>query len=118
MNMTQPQPNSKREYWRTHFEQWRASGFSAAAYCRQSDLRVTTFYYWKSVFEKSTTKNAPGSPSAGDSIPGQQPSAFIPVSPFSLPEALTLTVGDATLNLPRNMTEAELSTWVRALRSA
>lgn len=118
MTATQPQPNRKREYWHSHFEQWRTSGLSAAAYCRQSELRITTFYYWKSVFEKPAEKKAPSSTSAVPSRPSQQQSAFIPLSAIAAPEALTLTIGDAVLTLPRNMTEAELTAWVRALRSA
>lgn len=118
MTPTQPQPNSKREYWHTRFEQWRTSGLSAAAYCRQADLRVTTFYYWKSVFEKQAEKKTPSSTSALPSRAPQQRSAFIPLSTIAAPEALTLTIGDAVLTLPRNMSEAELTAWVRALRSA
>lgn len=115
--MQQPQPNQKREYWHAHYEQWQASGLSCSAYCRQSDIRVTAFYYWKSVFERSVEQD-PGFMSTERSMPTQQPSAFIPLSSITVPEALTLTIGDVALTLPRNMTELELTTWVRALRSA
>lgn len=112
MTVAQPEANRKRAYWHEQYQHWQASGLSAAAYCRQSELSTPSFYYWKKVFERSTAASS-------SSPPGQPGSTFIPVSAVSPAlGALTLTVGDAALSLPRDLTEAELTTWVRALRAA
>lgn len=111
MTVAQPQANSKRDDWYEQYRRWQASGLSVAAYCRQNELRTPSLYYWKKVFERPAT--------AISSSPAQPGSAFIPVSALSpAPGALTLTVGDAALSLPRDLTEAELTAWVRALRAA
>ena len=47
-----------RAFWPIHIDQWRASGQSQAAYCRQHDLCPQKFSYWK---RKSSVKPA-GSP--------------------------------------------------------
>lgn len=113
MTIAQSEAGRKRDYWYEQYQQWQASGLSAAAYCRQSELSTPSFYYWKKVFERRRTA------AASSSSPGQPSSAFIPVSAVSPAlGALTLTIGDAALSLPRDLTETELTTWVRALRAA
>lgn len=46
--------SSKREFWESHIENWARSGFSQAEYCRQNNLRIKSFGYWK---RKLTKKN-------------------------------------------------------------
>lgn len=105
--------NSKRDLWYSRYQRWQSSGLSAAAYARQNDLNLSTFYYWKKVFDRAS----------GAAIAPQRvvSSAFIPVSPFSSVSGsglLTLTIDDVTLNAPRDATEAELTTWLRAMRAS
>jgi len=40
----------KRAYWKQHLENWRSSGLTQLAYCRQHDLKVHQFTYWKKRF--------------------------------------------------------------------
>lgn len=109
MTLSQPPSSNKRDAWLTHYRHWRSSGLSAAAYCRQYELKVSAFYYWKKLFERSTTTR---------DDTGSTRSAFIPVAPVVPTAPLTLTVGDVILALPRDATEAELTAWVRALRAS
>ena len=37
----------KRRFWETHVRAWAKSGLTQAAYCRQYDLKVHRFIYWK-----------------------------------------------------------------------
>jgi transposase-like protein len=47
-----------RSQWLSHIEQWRLSGLSREAYCRQHDLKSHTLTYWINKYkvpeEKST----------------------------------------------------------------
>lgn len=36
-----------RTYWKQHIENWRSSGLTQVAYCRQHELRAHQFTYWK-----------------------------------------------------------------------
>jgi hypothetical protein len=38
---------SKAAFWRRHLAAWRASGQSQGAYCRQEDLSLPCFGYWR-----------------------------------------------------------------------
>lgn len=49
------QPNSadeREQFWRSHLEAWTSSGLSQAEYCRQNDLNIARFGYWKRRFSK------------------------------------------------------------------
>jgi hypothetical protein len=37
----------KEQYWTSHIANWRASGLSQAAYCKQNYLSKSTFGHWK-----------------------------------------------------------------------
>lgn len=39
----------KERYWRSVAQEWKASELPVAAFCRQSGIKVTTFYSWLSV---------------------------------------------------------------------
>ena len=39
--------NQKRKYWEAHLKSWESSGISQSAYCRQHQLRLNCFIYWK-----------------------------------------------------------------------
>lgn len=45
----------KRRFWETHVRAWAKSGLTQAAYCRQYDLKVHRFVYWK----KRVRRHAP-----------------------------------------------------------
>ena len=37
---------TKREHWRTILDQWRQSGLSKAAFCREHGIAAWQFHYW------------------------------------------------------------------------
>lgn len=37
----------KKTFWQSHIAGWQHSGMSQAAYCRQHDLKLTSFGYWR-----------------------------------------------------------------------
>ena len=38
---------AKRTFWEEHLSQWEASGLSQSEYCRQNDLKLHCFLYWR-----------------------------------------------------------------------
>lgn len=38
---------AKRRFWENHIGKWKLSGLSQAEYCRQNDVKVKSFRYWK-----------------------------------------------------------------------
>jgi hypothetical protein len=47
--------DKKRSFWRQHIEDWRSSGLTQIAYCRQHELRSHQFTYWKKRFVQTGT---------------------------------------------------------------
>jgi hypothetical protein len=41
-------PGSKKEYWNHHIGNWRNSGLTQIQYCKEQQLKLSTFRYWKS----------------------------------------------------------------------
>ncbi|MCF8051500.1 MAG: hypothetical protein K9L59_09710 [Desulfobacterales bacterium] len=37
----------KRRYWKEHIDSWKASGLKQSQYCRQHDLKLYQFVYWR-----------------------------------------------------------------------
>lgn len=37
----------KRRYWKDHIDSWKASGQKQTQYCRQHDLKLHQFVYWR-----------------------------------------------------------------------
>jgi hypothetical protein len=46
-NYHQHNSRQKRQFWKSHVEQWQQSGFSQRAYCRKNGLNTNHFYYWR-----------------------------------------------------------------------
>lgn len=49
--------NRKAE-WELKLEQWRASGLSGAAWCRENDIKYPVFLYWQRRTKVPTQKEA------------------------------------------------------------
>ena len=49
----QNQRTKKQKYWQRHIEQWSQSGLSQAAYCREYNLKIKSFAYFKSRLKKN-----------------------------------------------------------------
>ncbi|WP_321528840.1 IS66 family insertion sequence element accessory protein TnpA [Sedimenticola selenatireducens] len=37
----------KAVFWKAHFSDWKQSGLTQQAYCKQHDLKFSTFGYWR-----------------------------------------------------------------------
>ena len=44
--------DGREQSWRRHREQWKQSGVSQAAYCKQHQLIYHQFIYWNAKFNK------------------------------------------------------------------
>ena len=44
----------KSEYWQQHIKGFKESGQTRTAYCRQNNLRLTTFDYWRRKLREPT----------------------------------------------------------------
>ncbi len=44
---------AKRRFWQQHVERWERSGQSQAAYCRQHDLKLHCFIYWRGKYRRA-----------------------------------------------------------------
>jgi hypothetical protein len=55
MNKEEQQKN--REEWRRRMGEWEDSGLRQAEYCKQNDLKISSFLYWRKKFsEKKSTR--------------------------------------------------------------
>jgi hypothetical protein len=63
----------KAAFWKRHLAAWRDSGLSQAAYCRQQDVSLSSFGYWRGKF------GAAPSPSPSPSPPALLPIVVSPV---------------------------------------
>ena len=55
MNHSQPGPDtlkSKRRFWKDHIENWQESGLTQVEYCKDQQLKISTFLYWKAKLAK------------------------------------------------------------------
>lgn len=46
----------KRRYWEDHVNQWQSSGESQSNYCRQHQLHLHQFTYWKQALDGKSSK--------------------------------------------------------------
>jgi len=89
------QLTEKQRRWQHHIEQWAQSGQSQAEYCRQHNLKIRRFNYFKSRLKK---KN----------IPVQF--VEIPVEPVQAPLFLKLNIGsDFQVEIPDGFSQATLA---------
>jgi transposase-like protein len=77
---------SRIDWWRGQFERQQKAGLSVTELCRQLDVSVTTFYYWrKRVHENSPT--SPGQVAAG--YPARRLTTAVSFVPVSIVEPTT-----------------------------
>ncbi|WP_209332962.1 IS66 family insertion sequence element accessory protein TnpA [Lunatimonas salinarum] len=50
---------SPRDYYRSLYEDWKASGISVGVFCRQASVKYATFRYWSKKFARED-QNLPG----------------------------------------------------------
>jgi len=44
--MTKAECEGRRKHWQEQLEQWRGSGLSRVAFCRENELSIWQFRYW------------------------------------------------------------------------
>ena len=51
---------AKVDFWKGHLAEWRSSGLTQAAYCRQHSLSIPSLRYWRRTLEtrSATTSSA------------------------------------------------------------
>ena len=72
----------KHEQWQRHIKDWKASGLSQTAWCKQQNLKPEQLSYWYRKFE----------PKPPEPASQQAPSAFIPVTVEAKPAVSPLTL--------------------------
>ena len=75
----------KHEQWQQRIQEWKASGLSQAAWCKQQNLKPTQLSYWHRKFEPKTAEPAKK----------QHPNAFNPIAVAEKP-----VISPLTLSLP------------------
>jgi len=96
----QNQLTKKQRYWRHHIEQWSQSGLSQAAYCRERNLKIKSFTYFKSRLEKN--------------LPVQF--VQVPVDPVRVPSFLKLNVSSSfQIEIPDGFSQNTLTQVLQVL---
>jgi hypothetical protein len=100
----QNQRTKKQKYWQRHIEQWSQSGLSQAAYCREYNLKIKSFTYFKSRLKKN--------------LPVQF--VQVPVEPVQLLSSfLKLNIGSSfQIDIPDGFSQNTLTQVLQVLRGA
>lgn len=89
--------------WKKHILEWRASGKSCKAWCKENKIPATTLYGWKNRFNKvnkaASTK-----------------SEFIELKEPSVSEGIILEVGAVKIHLKAGFDQAALKQCLSCLR--
>jgi hypothetical protein len=75
MARVQARRSAREQHWRGVFSDWKASGLSISAFCRNRDVSEASFYYWRRELGGRGRRVAQGN-AALDSVTGP---AFVPV---------------------------------------
>ena len=75
--MTPNNPAELNPFWQSHIEAWQNSGLSQAAYCKETDLIIHRFGYWKRKF-----LNTP--------LATPEPVGFVALNPIVMTSTLAL----------------------------
>ena len=57
MNQSQPGPvslKSRQRFWKDHLENWQKSDLTQVQYCKDQQLKFSTFQYWKAKLAKQS----------------------------------------------------------------
>ena len=95
---------AKVDFWKGHLAEWRSSGLTQAAYCRQHSLNIPSLGYWRRSLE---TRSATTSSSVLPIVIGEVSSEVVEVY---LPNGLHARV-------PTGMAPSRWVPLIRALRT-
>lgn len=87
-------PKTKTEFWQKHFSAWEQSGLTQAAYCKEHDLKVANFSYWRTREYRKQRKLVPiALPDSGERITIDLPGGIrLDVSEAALANALPIAI--------------------------
>lgn len=94
----------REQHWRTLLGEWRQSGLTVSAFCKQRDLQQANFYYWQRKLGFTASKDT------------SAPPAFVPLTVTSEP-MVEITLGPLTLKLPLAASAEQIGRWLVAARS-
>jgi transposase-like protein len=86
---------SRIDWWRGQFERQHKAGLSVTELCRQLDVSVTTFYYWRKRVHEASPRS-PGQVAAG--YPARHLTTTASFVPVSIVEPATGTELEIELN--------------------
>lgn len=96
---------ARREAWERILGQYKSSGLSPVAFCKQHDLRTGLFYAWRS---KLLREQNP------------EPGSFVELTPTAKSDPagdiLEIQLGTARVRFPWNGQTGQLSTLLKAVR--
>lgn len=97
-------PDKKHQFWAQIFEQYRQSGLTVTVFCKEHQLTVSNFYYWRQKFN--------------DKEPPQRAHPILLQNP-QLPlneQYVTLALPSGlTAQLPADLSTRQLQQWLDAL---
>ena len=92
----------REQYWRSLLGEWRQSGLTVYAFCKDRDLQKTTFYYWQRKLGFATPART---------------AAFVPLTVTGEP-LVEVVLGPVTLKLPLAASADQIGRWLAAARSS
>lgn len=102
----------REAFWRRQFNDWRQSGQTITAFCRERGLTESAFHLWKRELRLQTKPRH-----SKTAVPRPAAPRLVPVSLAALPtSALTLEVNGATLRVEPGADEALLRTVLNVLK--
>jgi hypothetical protein len=102
----------REAFWRRQFDDWRQSGQTITAFCREQGLTESAFHLWKRELRLQKKHR-----NSRTTAPRQSAPRLVPVSVAAIPtSALTLEVHGATLRIEPGADEALLRTVLNVLK--
>ncbi len=83
---------ASRAMWKSRFDDWKKSGLSQIKYCKQNNLKPSSFYNWNYIFRQSPKSKEAKTKST------TVEATFIPVNINRSPSELVLRCGEISLH--------------------
>jgi hypothetical protein len=98
--MARPIDRHKEQFWRQMFARWTASGLSIAAFCEEAGLSQQSFYRWRRVLRKRTSRlGQQQRPRAVDAATEKAATAIARPLPLFVPLAVESIAGAPVLEV-------------------
>jgi len=103
--MADPKPSPKKKAeWAERIENWRASGQSITAWCRENNVTYFSFLYWRKRLDPSWKAEK------------EKQASFVQLTDESTDTGIAVSVGSCSIRLSRGFDEASLAKCVDVLR--